>query len=298
MAPGEHYNGRAMTPVAIVGAGPLGGALALSLVSRNLVRHVRLVDELGRVAAARALDIHQCGPPLRSDTSVTGTGDIEAVADAGVVVLADEAGSGREWQGEPGLVMLARVVGANPRAVVVLAGADPAWVMERALTELRLPASRMVGTSPIAFEAAARALTALEAGVSPLEIDVRVAGRLPSGILVMWSLASVAGEPAVARLSDGARRRVDARLASSWPPGPQALASAAALACHAMVADTGRTMTCVVAGGTDGLAPGRAVALPTRLGAGGVLGTRIPAGSPRERTALSAALGGRWPSTS
>jgi L-lactate dehydrogenase len=283
-----------MTPVAIVGAGPIGGALALSLVSRGLVRHVRLVDELGTAARALALDIHQSGPPVRSDTCVTGTGDIDAVAGVGVVVLADEARSGREWRGEPGLVMLARVVKAGPGAVVVLAGSDPAWIMERALSEIRLPAARMVGTSPIAFEAGARAVAALEAGVPAGDVDLRIAGRIPSGVVVLWSLASVAGEPAVARLSDAARRRVEARLASLWPPGPQALASAAARACHAIGANTGRTMTCMVVGGPDGPGPGRAVALPTRLGETGVLGVRMPGGSPREQIALSAALDGRW----
>ncbi len=51
-----------MQEVAIIGAGELGGAVAHALARSNLVRSIRLIDETGRVAAGKALDIAQAAP--------------------------------------------------------------------------------------------------------------------------------------------------------------------------------------------------------------------------------------------
>ena len=48
--------------VAIIGAGPLGGALAHTLAARDRVREVRLIDDDERIAAGKAIDIRQASP--------------------------------------------------------------------------------------------------------------------------------------------------------------------------------------------------------------------------------------------
>ena len=48
-------------------------------------------------------------------------------------------------------------------------------------------------------------------------------------------------------LSEPVRRRLDARVAALWPPGPYALASAAAKVIGAMLGGSRRLVTCFVA---------------------------------------------------
>ena len=62
-----------MREVAIVGAGELGGAVAHVLARRDVVRSLVLVDESGRVAAGKALDIAQAAPVEGFATQLTGT---------------------------------------------------------------------------------------------------------------------------------------------------------------------------------------------------------------------------------
>ena len=65
-----------MSDIAIVGAGELGGLLAYTLARRNLAAAVRLVDEAGRIAAGKALDIMQAAPIESFATAVSGSNDI------------------------------------------------------------------------------------------------------------------------------------------------------------------------------------------------------------------------------
>ena len=51
-----------MPMIAVIGAGPLGGALAHVLARRNRVGDVRLIDPDGKVAEGKALDILQSAP--------------------------------------------------------------------------------------------------------------------------------------------------------------------------------------------------------------------------------------------
>ena len=70
----SHYNNRTpMREVAIVGAGELGGAVAHVLARRDVVRSIRSIDETGRVAAGKALDIAQAAPVEGFATKLTGT---------------------------------------------------------------------------------------------------------------------------------------------------------------------------------------------------------------------------------
>ena len=110
-----------MREVAIVGAGELGGAVAHVLARRDAVRSIVLVDESGRVAAGKALDIAQAAPVEGFATQVTGTADLATVAGSSVVVVADRVAQG-PWSTDEGLLLLKRLVQTAPRAVVICAG--------------------------------------------------------------------------------------------------------------------------------------------------------------------------------
>src|SRR5262249_51426105 len=146
-----------MHEVAIVGAGELGGAIAHAVARGDLVRRITIVDETGRVAAGKALDIAQAGPVEGFATELAGSTDLAALAGAPIVVIADCFGAG-EWQGEDQLTLLRRIAQMTPDGVVIAAGASGRSLVERGVRELKLSSRRLVGTAPESLAGSARAL--------------------------------------------------------------------------------------------------------------------------------------------
>ena len=71
-----------MSIVAIIGAGPLGGALAQALAERDRVSEVRLIDPEGRIAEGKALDLLQSAPVEQFTTRLTAATSYAAAAGA------------------------------------------------------------------------------------------------------------------------------------------------------------------------------------------------------------------------
>ena len=278
-----------MAGVAILGAGELGGAVAHKLAGRDRVRRVCLIDEAWGVAAGKALDIRQAGPIERFETRVT-AGTIDAVVGAGVVVMADPApppnGDGRS---DAGRAWMERIVGLTGDAPILCAGVDAGRLVAWSVRELGLCRSRVFGSAPEALSAGLRALIALEADASPAQVSMQVLGAPPAHPVVAWSGASIGGCRLEDRLSAPALARVRGRVHRLWPPGPYALASAAARVVEAVAAGgSRRVFTCFVAGDSGGRAP--APAVPVTLRAGGVDEVMTPRLSPSERVQLDNAL--------
>ena len=124
-----------MSDVAILGAGPIGAAIAHKLAERERVRTIRLIDPAGTVAAGKALDIAQSGPVDGFDTRVSGASEVLAAAAAAVIVVADGVAEG-EWAGETGLAMLGQIVRAGTTAPFVFTGPSQISLLERCFQEL------------------------------------------------------------------------------------------------------------------------------------------------------------------
>ena len=75
-----------MDRVVVLGAGELGGLLAHSLAKRAVAQEICLVDERGRVAEGKALDIMQAAPVEGFSANVIGSSDPTLVSGASVVV--------------------------------------------------------------------------------------------------------------------------------------------------------------------------------------------------------------------
>lgn len=278
-----------MQEVAIVGAGELGGALAHVLARRDVARTIRLIDDTGRVAEGKALDIAQAAPVEGFAATLSGSTDLSSAAGASIVVLADRAGGG-DFQGEEGLALLRRAAGLNPRALLICAGALQRDLIARGVAELHLARERLFGTAPEAMRAAARALVALELDVSPRDVALSVVGVPPSQLIVGWEEATVNGFALTRLLGEPARRRLSARLPALWPPGPHALAHAA---CKAIESATGRSRqlaTCFVAPEGAAIHRTKTAALPVRLGPSGIEAVVLPSLSVAEQVALDNAV--------
>ena len=277
-----------MLDVAIIGAGEIGGALAHLLARRDVVPEITLIDESGSTAAGKALDIMQSAPIDSFAARVAGAADIAAAAGASIVVIADRVNGG-EWSGDEGLSLLRRI-SSGGLPLVLCAGAGQREMIERGARELGLPRARLFGSAPEALVSAIRALVAVESNGSPRDVGLTALGLPPDHIVVPWEDATIAGVSAMKLLDQPTRRRLDARLAQLWPPGPLALAAAAAKTIGSVVGRSRQVVTAFVAPDDSAGRKMRAAALPARLGRAGLVSVDIPPLTPHDRVALETAI--------
>jgi malate/lactate dehydrogenase len=280
-----------MSLVAIIGAGEIGGAVARALASRARVDAIRLIDDNASVAAGKALDLRQSGPISRSDTHIDGAADLAAAAGASAIVLADPVG-GAEWSGEAALALLRRLKagGHLDRSVLICAGASHHAVMQQAFDELGLSRRRVIGSSPESLAATARALVAIDAGAGSNQVALMVIGRPPHKIVIPWSEASVGGYSVTSVLTAPQLTQVERRLRGLWPPGPNALGTAAALFCESVVTGSRRIFSAFVSLDRDNGTKAPVCAWPVSIGASGLERATTPVLSGRDQVVVDEVL--------
>ena len=274
-----------MSFIAIIGSGPLGGSIAHKVAARDRVGEVRLIDADERIAQGKALDIRQSSPIENFSARVVGIGSFAGVAGADAIVIADAAAGQGEFAGEGGLALLRQIAAVEASAPIVFAGAAQRELMGRAIGELHISGSRIVGSAPFALESALRALTGLLMDTSGVEIGLTVVGVPPHAAVVLWEEASISGQPLASIVPPHEIAALNARLPGLWPPGPYALASAAARVIEAIVNGSRRRFSCFVAAGR-----GSVGAMPVELGEDGVRRVIEPVLTRQERTRLENAL--------
>ena len=279
--------------IAIVGGGALGGAVGHALAMRDRVTEVRLIDPAGTpsgsIARGKALDILQSAPVDHFSARITAAEAVEAAIGADVVVIADAASGTGEHAGESGLALLRHVIRAGNRAPIVFAGATQIELMGRAVAELRLARSQVVGSAPFALESALRAMVGLSIDGSAVEVCLRVVGVPPRHAVVAWEEASAFGQPLSSEMPAHAIAGLSARVPSLWPPGPYALGSAAARVVEAIALGSRRRFSCFVAADAGPIRSAVA-SMPVELGARGVARVLEPALTRQERTWMENAL--------
>lgn len=273
-----------MSVIAIIGAGALGGALAHKLAGRGRIGEVRLIDSEEAVARGKALDIRQSGPVEGFGTNLTAYASIHAAVGADAIVFAD-AVSGTEHAGETGLALVRQLTAAGAAAPLVFAGTAQRELMSRVVGELRIPSSRVVGSAPVALAASLRAVCAAVLDSSAVEISLNVVGVPPRDVVIAWQEGSVSGQPLPAVMAAHDIAALSARVASLWPPGPYALASAAARVAEGVCIGSRRQFSCFVDVGRA-----RITAMPVELKRGGLKRIIEPSLTTQERIALENAV--------
>lgn len=273
-----------MSTAVILGAGDIGGALARQLAALDVVSRIVIVDELATVAAGKALDVAQSSAVDRYHTAMSGTADVAAVVGAAVIVVADSAKApGSEWKDEPGLALVKRVAGLNQLAPIICAGASQAGIIEKGVSEGGVSRMRLFGSAPEALRSAITAIVSLEAGAAPADTSLSVLGRAPGQVIVPWEEAAIAGRTATEVLSAAQLARLDARIARLWPPGPYALAGAAARIIRTAITRSGRVHAALVTVTRDEGTAGRSAMMPITLKPTGIASLVAPALSARDR---------------
>jgi malate dehydrogenase len=281
-----------MTTVAIVGAGDVAGAAAQALASHDAAGCVLILDANQGVAAGKALDIQQSGAVDGFHTTLQGSSDEGRLTGCDVCVIADRFGAAGEWRGDEGLSMLVRIAPQLGNAPIVFAGAAQVDLIASAATEATIRRARLIGSSPEALVSAITSIVSMEAGCSPRDVKLTVLGAPPAGFVVPWGEASIGGYAMPRVLSQAQLGRIEARAARLWPPGPYTLGAAAASVADAILSNSRRLFSVLTQLGGEFGVKGRAGALPARLGAHGIVETRVPELDARQQVRLQVALGG------
>lgn len=277
-----------MSTVAVFGAGDVGAACAQALASRQRARRIVVIDSAANAAVGKALDIQQAGAISGVDTMLEATADETRAIGSAVMVIADRFGGGSEWQGEDGLGLVRRIAALSD-VPMVFAGAAQADLMRDASRQLRVAARRVIGSASEAFSAAVCAIVAMEARCSPAEVCVAVLGT-PPAFVIPWSEASIGGYTLDRVVSQVQLRRIEARAARLWPPGPYALGAGAGRVVEAVLGAGRRSYSVLtVLEGQFGVRD-RMAAVPALLASDGVARIRTPLLNTREQVQLDTAL--------
>jgi malate dehydrogenase len=277
-----------MPTIAVIGAGPLGGALAHKLAGRDRVAAVRLIDPDVKVAQGKALDILQSSPIESFRTRLDYADGIAAAAGADAVVIADLVAGG-EVAGETGLALVRQLSKADTTAPVIFAGPAQRDLIARARVELHIAASRLIGSAALALESSVRAVVAALLDASPVDLSIGIAGVPPKHAVIGWDAATAFAQPLAAVLPAHHMAAVSARLPGLWPPSIYTLASAAARVAEAAALGSRRRYTCFAVlpdeGGRNLIA-----AVPVAFRRGGIARVMPPALSRHEQTAFENGL--------
>ena len=281
----------ARNKIALVGAGNIGGTLAL-LAGVKRLGDVVLFDIVDGMPQGKALDIAQAAPVEGFDAGIAGTNDYAALAGADVVIvtagIARKPGMSRDdLIGTNFKVMGAVGAGIRehcPDAFVVCI-TNPLDVMVGVLREAcGLPAEKCVGMAGVLDSARFRRFLADEFGVSVEDVTAFVLGGHGDTMVPLVRYSAVAGIPVpdLLRMGWSTQERIDAIVQRTRDGGAEivgllktgsafyAPASSAIAMAESYLLDKKRVLPCAAwCDGPYGL-DGLYVGVPAVIGAGGV----------------------------
>ena len=282
----------ARSKIALIGAGQIGGTLAL-LASQKKLGDVVLFDIVEGMPAGKGLDLAQSTPIEGFNATVSGTSDYaEALSGADLVIVT--AGIPRK----PGMSRddliatnadVIKTVASNIRAhcpdafVIVITNPLDAmvWVMQKVSG---LPANMVVGMAGILDSARFRYFLATEFGVSVEDVTAFVLGGHGDTMVPLVRYSTVAGIPLPDLISMGwtTQEQVDAIVQRTRDGGGEivkllktgsafyAPAAAATQMAESYLRDQKRVLPCAAyLDGAYGVS-GYYVGVPVVIGAGGV----------------------------
>ncbi|WP_257544764.1 malate dehydrogenase [Sphingopyxis sp. DBS4] len=277
--------------IALIGAGNIGGTLAL-LAAQKELGDVVLFDVVEGVPQGKALDLSQVGPIAGFDAKITGTNDYKDIAGADVIIVT--AGVARK----PGMsrddllginLKVMKAVGegikANAPDAFVICITNPLDAMVWALREFSgLPHNKVVGMAGVLDSARFSHFIADEFAVSVKDVNTFVLGGHGDTMVPVVRYSTINGIPVpdLVKMGLSTQEKIDAIVKRTRGGGGEIVAllgtgsafyapaaSGIAMA-EAYLGDQKRILPCAayVDGeyGVDGLYVG----VPVQIGAGGV----------------------------
>ena len=188
--------------IALIGAGQIGGTLAL-LAAQKELGDVVLFDIVEGVPQGKALDIMQARPILGTDVTVSGTNEYADARGAEVAIvtagLPRKPGMSRDDLLEKNLAII-RSVAKNlkeycPEAFVIVIS-NPLDAMVYAVKKITgFPKNRVVGMAGVLDSARFRSFVAMELGVSVRSVTAFVLGGHGDTMVPLPRYCTVEGVP-------------------------------------------------------------------------------------------------------
>lgn len=272
--------------IAIIGAGQVGGTLALMAAQKEL-GDIILFDIVEGLPQGKALDIMQARPIIGSDVVLVGTNDYRDLAGANVVIVT--AGLPRK----PGMSRddlltknhaIIRDVAGNlrkhcPEAFVIVIS-NPLDVMVHATKKITgFPKERVVGMAGVLDSARFRTFVAMELGVSVKEVSAIVLGGHGDTMVPLPRYCTVSGVPLPQLLS---KERIEAIVARTRLAGGEIVdllktgsafyspAAASIEMAESYLRDRKRTLPCATYLEGEYGVSGYFMGVPVIIGSGGV----------------------------
>lgn len=207
--------------IAMIGAGQIGGTLALLAAQKNL-GDVVLFDVFGGTARGKALDLNQLGSLQGSDCELTGTDSYEGIAGADVCIVTAgfprKDGMSRDDLLNKNLEVINQVADGikkhAPNAFVIVI-TNPLDVMVMALWKRSgLPEHKIAGMAGVLDSARFRTFLAWEMGVSREDVTAFVLGGHGDDMVPLPRFSTVAGIPLPELVSMGmlSQEKLDALI--------------------------------------------------------------------------------------
>ncbi len=188
--------------VAVIGAGNVGASCALFAAQQGL-GDIVLTDIVEGMPQGKALDILQCGSPLGTDISITGTNDYKDIEGSDVVIVT--AGLARK----PGMDRLdllkknASICGGIAEAIkthapdaVVIVVSNPIDVMVYHTFKVTgFPKERVIGQAGVLDSSRCAAFIAMELGVAVTDVQAMVMGGHGDTMVPLPRYTTVSGVP-------------------------------------------------------------------------------------------------------
>jgi malate dehydrogenase len=196
--------------IALIGAGQIGGTLAL-LAAQKELGDVVLVDLMGGVAKGKALDLMETRPVGRFDVSLTGGGtdDYSVIAGADICIVTAgvprKPGMSREDLLEVNLKAMGSVAAGirqhAPGSFVIVI-TNPLDSMVYAMWKgTGFPVNRVVGMAGVLDTARFQYFVGEAAGVSPQDVTALVLGGHGDDMVPLLRYCSIGGVPITKFLS-------------------------------------------------------------------------------------------------
>ena len=277
--------------IALIGAGNIGGTLAL-LAAQKELGDIVLFDVVDGVPQGKALELSQVGPVEGFDAKITGTNDYADIAGADVIIVtagvARKPGMSRDDLLGINLKVMKSVgegIKANAPNAFVICITNPLDAMVWALREFSgLPHNKVVGMAGVLDSARFSTFLAQEFGVSVRDVTSFVLGGHGDTMVPIGEYSTVKGIPIpdLIKMGKSTQERIDAIVKRTANGGGEVVAllktgsafyapaaSGIAMA-EAYLSDQKRVLPCAahLTGqyGVDGLYVG----VPVVIGAGGV----------------------------
>ncbi len=194
--------------IGLVGAGQIGGTLALMITQRHL-GDVVLFDIIEGMPQGKALDLMEMRPLVPSDVAVVGSNDYADIRDSDVIIatagLPRKPGMSRDELLGTNLAII-RTAAENikryaPNAFVIVIS-NPLDAMVYAMKKLTgFPKNRVVGMAGVLDSSRFRTFVAMELGVSVADVSAFVLGGHGDDMVPLPRYCTVAGVPLTMMMS-------------------------------------------------------------------------------------------------